>query len=336
MGIAARSFGTFGDERVDQFTLASETGVAVDILTWGVTVRDWRVPVAGGVRSVVLGFDSFAPYPGHSPHLGALAGRVANRIRGAAFALDGVACTLPANDGRNCLHGGPGGLGRLVWRAEPDAAANAVAFTHLSPDGAMGFPGNVEFRAVYSLRGNQLSLEFSATTDRTTPISLVQHHYFNLGEGPDVLDHRLQVEAGAFTELDAELLPTGVIRPVTGTPYDFTATRTLRDAAGGPIDCDINLVLDPVRDTRNPVATVTGPDGALTLRLWTDRPGLQVYDGVTTDVAVPGLGGRRYGRHSGLCLEDQAFPDAVHHRHFPSVWHTPERPYSHWCAIEIG
>ncbi len=336
MGIAARNFGTFGDERVDQFTLTSETGVAVDIISFGVAVRDWRVPIAGGVRSVVLGFDGFAPYEQHSPHLGALAGRVANRIAGAAFDIDGVRYRLPANEGQSCLHGGPEGLGRRVWQAEPDAAGNAVAFTHHSPDGAMGFPGNVAFRAVYSLRGNRLRLELSASTDRTTPISLVQHHYFNLGEGPDVLGHRLQVEAGAFTELDAELLPTGVIRPVAGTPYDFTAPRTLRDAAGRPLDCDINLVLDPGRDTRNPVATVTGPDGALTLRLWTDRPGLQVYDGVTTDIAVPGLGGRRYGRHAGLCLEDQAFPDAVHHRHFPSIWYSPKRDYSHWCEIEIG
>lgn len=336
MTIAVRRFGAFEGRPVDQFTLCGAGGVEVDLITWGVTVRDWRVPVGGTLRGVVLGFDSFAAYESHSPHLGSLAGRVANRIAGAGFDIDGVGYRLPANEGGSCLHGGPRGLGRVVWDAEPDEAANAVVFTHFSPDGAMGFPGNVAFRAVYSLRGNRLRLELSATADRKTPISLVQHQYFNLGTGPDVLDHRVRIEAGACTELGADLVPTGVIRPVAGTPYDLTSPRTLRDAAGSPVDYDINLVLDPGRDTAEPVATVTGPDGLLTLRLWTDRPGLQVYNGVMTDIPVPGLGGRRYGRYSGLCLEDQAFPDAVHHRHFPSVWYGPERPYAHWCEIEIG
>lgn len=336
MTIATTRFGEFGGKRIDQFTLKSGSGVEVDIINWGVVVRDWRVPVAAAFRSVVLGFDNFPAYQSHSPHFGSLAGRVANRIGGASFDVDGVTYRVPANEGGSSLHGGPEGLGRIAWDAEPDAANNAVVFTHLSPDGAMGYPGNVAFKAVYSLKGNRLRLELSATTDRKTPISLVQHQYFNLGTGPDVLDHQVQINANAFTETGEDLIPTGVIRPVKGTQYDLKTPRTLRDAAGKPIKYDLNLVLDPGRDLRDPVATVKGPDGALTLRLWTDRPGVQFYNGVYTDIPVPGLHGRHYGHHSGFCLEDQAFPDAVHHSHFPSVWYSPDRPYAHWCEIEIG
>jgi aldose 1-epimerase len=336
MGIAVVAFGTFEGKRVDQFTLQSDTGVGVDIINYGVAVRDWRVPVAGGLRTVVLGFEDFPAYESHSPHLGSLAGRVANRIGGASFEIEGERYTLPANERTHTLHGGPEGLGRIVWRAETDEAGNAVTFRHRSPDGAMGFPGNVDFTATYSLSGNRLRLDLAATTDRKTPISLVQHQYFNLGTGPHVLDHHFQINANAFTETDEDLIPTGAIVPVAHTHYDLRAERSLRDRAGKPLNYDLNLVLDQDRDLTQPVATVHAPERDLTLRLWTDRPGLQFYNGVYTDIPVPGLHGKHYGNHSGFCLEDQAFPDAVHHPHFPSIWYTPERPYSHWCEIEIG
>jgi aldose 1-epimerase len=336
MAIPVRAFGSHKGKRVDQFTLTSDTGVEVDLINYGVVVRDWRVPLPGGPRSVVLGFESFPPYETDSPHLGSIAGRVANRIAGANFDIDGTTYRLPANEGDNILHGGPEGLGRLVWEAVPDEARNAVVFTHLSPDGAMGFPGNVALTCVYSLSGNRLRLEMSATTDRKTPISLVQHQYFNLGDGADVLDHRYQIQANAFTESGPDLIPTGRILPVAGTPNDLRHARTLRDSTGAPLKYDLNFVLDQTRDPADPVATVTGPDGTLTLKLWTDRPGLQFYNGVYTDIAVPGLNGKRYRHHSGFCLEDQAFPDAVHHPHFPSVWYWPGKDYHHWSEIEIA
>lgn len=336
MTIAVERFGEFQGKRVDQFTLKGEGGVEVDIINYGVAVRDWRVPAPEGVRSVVLGFDNFPAYESHSPHLGSIAGRVANRIGGASFVIDGKRYTLPSNENGHMLHGGPEGLGRIVWSAEIDEKKNAVTFKHLSPDGAMGFPGNVQFTAVYSLKGHKLRLEMSATTDRKTPISLVQHQYFNLGTGPDVLDHTYQLNCNAFTETDEDLIPTGLIVPVARTQYDLRKPRTLRDWAGKPVKYDVNLVLDNGRDFSEPVAVVTAQDGSLTLKLWTDQPGLQFYNGVYTDIPVPGLHGKHYGNHSGFCLEDQAFPDAVHHPHFPSVWYSPERPYSHWCEFEIG
>jgi len=336
MAVAVSGFGEHNGQRVDQFRLTSDTGVSVDIIGYGVVVRDWRVPVAGGERSVVLGFDQFDGYPAHSPHFGSLAGRVANRIKNASFELDGVTYNLPPNAGDLQLHGGEEGLGRQVWLGQVDSANNAVRFSHFSPDGAMGYPGNVNFTATYALSGNRLRLELSATTDRATPISLVQHQYFNLGTTNDVLDHAIQVNSSAYTELGADLAPTGAILPSSGTIYDLRQPRTMRDADGAPVDYDIGMVLDTGRKLSDPIATVVSPDKDLTLKLWSDRPGVQVYNGVWTDVSVPGLDGKRYGKHSGFCLEDQAFADAVHNPHFPNIICSPDRPYSHWCEFEIA
>ena len=337
MTITTTSFGEFQGKRVDAFTLKSDTGVEVDIIGYGVVVRDWRVPVNGGAaRSVVLGFEDFDAYPAHSPHFGSLAGRVANRISGGSFELDGKTYSLATNEGGNTLHGGPEGLGRQVWDGEVDTAQNAVHFTFHSPDGAMGFPGNVDFTATYRLKGNRLKLELKAMPDRRTPISLVQHQYFNLGTGPDVLDHHLTINASARSEVGADLIPTGAILPLKGTDLDFRAGHTLRDAGGKPIDGYVNLVLATGRNHAEPIATVKGPDGALTLKLWSDRPAVQLYNGVWTDVSAPGLGGRHYGKYSGLCLEDQMYPDALHQPHFPSIIVSPDQPYSHWCEFEIG
>lgn len=337
--VAVKPFGTFEGKRVDQYTLTSASGVEVDIINWGAVVRDWRVPVAGGKRSVVLGFDKFDDYPLHSPYFGAIAGRVANRIGGAKFELNGKTHSVTANEGPNSLHGGPQGLSRLVWDAEVDDATNAVVFSITSPDGHSGYPGNVSIKATYRLDGNRLRLEMGATTDRPTPLSLVQHHYFNLGTGSDVLDHTYWFAANAYTEVDAKtLIPTGnIIEAKPGTQWNFRTPRKLRDASGAPIEYDGNIVLDTGRDHAQPVGIVTSPNGDLTLKLWTDRPGVQFYNSVMMgDIDGIGLGGKSYGRFAGFCTEDQAFPDAVNHPHFPNIIITPDQPYSHWCEIEIG
>jgi aldose 1-epimerase len=336
MTIRIEKAGEFDGKPVHEAHLVSDTGVEVDLLSWGVTVRDWRVPVAAGTRSMVLGFESFDPYPAHSPHFGSLAGRVANRIAGARFELDGETFVLPANEGPNSLHGGPEGLGRQVWDLEPDAVGNGVKFTFVSPDGASGYPGTVKIEALYTLRGNRLRLDLSATTDRPTPLSLVQHQYFNIGTGSDVLDHHVTINASARSEVGRDLIPTGAILPVYDTPYDLRKGRTLRDANHEPIDYDLNLVLFSRRDLADPVATALSPERDVKLQLWTDRPAVQFYNGVMTDCSVPGLGGRRYGKYSGLCLEDQKFPGALSHPHFPSIIITPDEPYSHWSIFEIG
>ena len=335
--VAVKNFGSFEGRRVDQFTLISNTGAEVDLINWGVVVRDWRVPVKAGKRSVVLGFENFDDYPKHSPHFGALAGRIANRVRGASFELDGKTYKLPANDGAQSLHGGPQGIGRLVWDAQPDDATNSVVFSLTSPDGAMGYPGTLKLKATYRLDGYRLRLELGAATDRPTPVSLVQHQYFNLGTGPDVIDHKYWMAAHAFTESGPDLVPTGNILEIKpGTDRDFTTPRTLRDAAGKPIGYDGNYVLDTARKPADPIAIVTAPAAELTLKLWSDRPGLQFYNALTTNVPVLGLGGKHYGQYSGFCLEDQMFPDALHHPQFPDIIITPDRPYAHWCEFEIA
>ena len=335
--VAVKSFGNFEGKRVDQFTLTSTTGVEVDIINWGVVVRDWRVPVKGAKRSVVLGLDNFDDYPKHSPHLGSLAGRIANRVHGASFELDGKTYTLPANNGAASLHGGPQGLGHQVWDAEPNDATNSVVFSFTSPDGASGYPGTVKFKATYRLDGNRLRLELGAVTDRPTPVSLVQHQYFNLGTGDDIIDHKYWLKAHAFTESGPDLVPTGnIIEIKPGTDRDFTAPRTMRDSAGKAIGYDGNYVLDSGRDLADPIAIVTAPQGDLTLKLWSDRPGLQFYNALSTNVPVPGLNGKHYGQYSGFCLEDQMFIDALHHPHFPNIIITPDTPYAHWCEFEIA
>jgi aldose 1-epimerase len=334
MTVSVERFGAFEGNDVEQFRLVSETGVEVDIISWGVAVRDWRVPVGDTRRSVVLGFDGFDAYPTDSPSFGSLAGRVANRIAGASFEVDGVTYKTPANFmGRHTLHGGSQGLGRVVWRGETDSMNNAVRFTHVSPDGHAGFPGTVAFTATYTLVGNKLKLELHAKTDKRTPINVVQHQYFNLGTGRDILDHRYQLIAPAYTALGEDLIPTGAILPVKGTVWDFNTPRTLRDANGHGIDYDGNLVLASGRRFDEPVAIVTAPDDSLTLKLWTDRPGLQFYNSVWSGVSAEG---KTFGKHSGFCLEDQDFPDAVHHPHFPSTIYGPDRDYVHRCDIEIG
>jgi aldose 1-epimerase len=333
MGIGVGRFGEFGGKRVDQFHLVSDTGVEVDIIGWGVVVRSWRVPLAGGMRNVVLGFDGFDAYPAASPYFGSLAGRVANRIRNGRFTLDGKTYELAKNFGEHTLHGGPEGIGRQVWDGEADSATNSVRFTLHSPDGAMGFPGNVDFVATYTLTGNRLRLDLAAKADRRTPINVVQHQYFNLGTGPDVVDHRYQVTASGYTELGDALIPTGAILPVDGTQWDFRTARTMRNTQGEAVSYDGNLVLDTDRRFEDPVAVVTGPDEALTLKLWTDRPGLQVYNSVWMDVNAEG---KHYGRQGGFCLEDQDLPDAVNHPYFPSIIYGPDRDYGHRVDIEIA
>lgn len=335
MAIKIENFGRFDGKSVEQAWLEGEDGIKVALINWGVTVRDWRVPVAGTPRSIVLGFETFDPYPAHSPHFGSLAGRVANRIAGATFTFDRKTYAVSANEAGSCLHGGTEGLGRQVWEMEPDSATNSVKFSHFSPDGHMGFPGNVTFEAIYRLEGRTLSLELSAMPDRPTPVSLVQHQYFNLGTTDDVLGHKVQIDASAYSAVDDNLLPTGALLPVSGTQYDLREARTLRDENGEAIDYDINLALATGRDLDRPVAKVTSPENDLTLKLLTDRPGVQLYNGVWTDCPVPGLGGKRYGKHSGLCLEDQMFPGALAHAHFPSIVVTPDRPYRHFSAFEL-
>lgn len=326
--------GTIDGQPVREATLRSDAGVSVRLMNWGGVVRDWQVPVAGGTRRVVLGLENPTDYPQHSPHFGAIAGRYANRIAKGRFTLDGQSYQLPCNNGENHLHGGPQGFGKRFWDLEADGAEARLSL--VSPAGDAGYPGTLRVTVTYRLDGHRVSIAFHAETDAPTPVNLVQHHYFNLMGAGDVLDHRLTLAADAVTEVDAGLIPTGRLLPVEDTAFDFRRHRTFRAADGTPQAFDHNFGLDRSRDATAPAAVLEAPDGSLTLKLWTDRPGVQVYNGAKVNVGAPGLGGARYGAFAGLCLEDQDFPDAPNHAHFPNTILRPGSAYARTCVIEIA
>jgi aldose 1-epimerase len=327
--VETRVVGRYRDRQVVEAVL--ETGeVRVAILSWGCTVRDWRV--AG--RPVCLGFDRFEEYPDHSPYFGAVAGRVANRIAGGRFRLGGQDYRLACNDGPNHLHGGPDGIGRRVWDAEADSARNAVRFRYFSPDGEEGYPGAVRFAVTYRLDGHALHCTLEGVPDRPTPINLAQHNYYNLAGAGDIRGHSLRIDADHYLPVDAGLIPTGEIAPVAGTRFDFRTPRIYAEADPDRQGHDHNYVLRPGRDPAAPAAELAA--AGLRLRLRTDRPGLQLYTAARLGPAVPGLDGRRYGAFGGLCLEAQGFPDAINRPDWPGIVHTPEAPYFQRLVIEIA
>ncbi len=309
----------------------------VSVLSLGCILRDWRVRGAGpggGDLPATLGFDALGPYLGAARSFGIIAGRVANRIGGARFALDGRMVRVTANEGPNTLHGGRRGLGARVWRMEADDRGSALRLSYDSPHGEEGFPGRVLFETTIRLDGPELIYEMTGRPDRRTPINLAQHSYWNLDGGGDVLGHALAVEADMMTPTDAALLPTGALASVAGTACDFRAPRAMTGPDGAPAPLDVNLALRPRRDGA-PAATLRGASG-LTLRLWTDQPGLQVYNAPGLDIGTPGHDGARYGPYAGVCLEPQHFPDSVNRPEFPSILHDPERIYRQTLVLRIA
>jgi aldose 1-epimerase len=314
-----RAFGAVDGAPVQEITLRSPDGVTARIITWGAVLRDLVVPTRKGPRHVVLGYDSIEAYVAHSPYFGAIVGRHANRIGQARFTLDGDRHDLSRNEGVHHLHGGETGFGQRVWRVlSHDDASCTLALD--SADGDMGYPGALKATCRYTLRAPAtLRIEMEATADRPTPVNLTTHSYYNLAGAPDILDHHLTVDADEFTVTDDDLIPTGEIRPTRGTHLDFRKDPTLRAAlsvAQGAL-IDDNLVIAGEAGALRRAARLTAPARDLAMEVWTTEPGVQVYDGHLVDSPVPGLHGWRYGRHAGLCLEPQRFPDGPNQPHFP-------------------
>ena len=300
-------------------------GLLLEVLPAGASVR--RLVVAGpdGARTnVILGHADPTTYAVDGGYLGATIGRFGNRLARGRFELDGAMHEVVTNEGRNTLHGGPVGFDKREWdvvRAEPDEVELALR----SPDGDQGFPGAVDVTVTYSVGPGLVRIGYRATTDRDTVVNLTNHAYFNLdGEGTgSVDDHRLSVEADAFTPTDAELIPTGEIRDVTGTPFDW---RSPRPIGPGLLADDEQLIFGQGLDHNfvvrgaglRPVATLRGRSG-LTLRVASDQPGVQVYTGAHFDGTVVGTSGTAYGPRTGIALETQGFPDAPNHPGFPST-----------------
>ena len=324
--------GRAGGETVHEIRIAGTCGSEAAVLTYGATLRDLLVPVGGGQkRRVVLGFRSLDGYLRDPSYIGATVGRCINRIAGGRFVFDGRSYQVPINEGADVhLHGGLKGFTRRVWRIAAQAE-NAVTLALTSPDGEEGYPGTMQATCAYRIDApGTLTIELTATTDAPTIANLGHHSYFTLQPGADVRDHKLQVAADFYTPLHPNLIPTGEIRSVTGTPYDFRDGPAIRAAGAG---YDSNFVLNqgwrPVGDADAlPVAArLTSPSGDLTMELSTTEPGLQFYEGIRLEPTPEDFPAAPHRPYSGLCLEPQRFPDAINRPHFPTVVLRPGETY---------
>lgn len=335
-------FGRTRDGRaVTRFDLVAPDGSGVALLDHGAVVLELRVPDRDGrLANVVLGHAELAGYEANAPYFGALVGRCANRIAGAAFELDGRSYRLPANEGDTHLHGGPDGFHACPWATGVEAAdadEAALLLRRTSPDGEAGYPGTLEVEARFAwTAAHELRLRIVAVCDAPTPVNVAHHGYWNLaGEGAGTVDgHRLTVEADAFLPVDAELIPIGAVAPVDGTPFDLrrgSAIGTVVRAdhpqgriAGG---VDHAFVLRAGGVGLRPAARLEDPVSGRGMTLRTDRPSLQVYTGNALNGGIVGRSGRTYRQGDGVALEPQGFPDALHHPRFPSVVLRPGERY---------
>ncbi len=322
-----RVFGRLPDgSAVEEVTIAAGD-LSARIITVGAIVRDVRL--AGADHPLVLGFDDLDGYMHHSPYFGAVVGRFANRIGHGRFALDGKDYQLAVNErDRTQLHGGPDGFGRRNWRIV-DLGADSVTLALTSPDGDQGYPGTLEATCRYTIEApSTLRFDAEATSDAPTLVNLAQHSYFNLDGSPDILDHRVRIDADAYTPTDEYLVPTGEIRAVDGTGFDRRTLAPIRLMQDGKrFAYDINLVVarEKAAEPRHQ-ARLEGQRG-IALDVWSTEPGVQFYDGAYVKVAAPGLDGRRYGTNAGCCFEPQLFPDAPNHPEFPSAVLRPGETY---------
>jgi aldose 1-epimerase len=322
-------FGRTGEgEAVHRFAI-SGGGLTAAVMSWGAVLQDLRL--AGHEAPLVLGFDKFDDYPAHSPYMGAIAGRYANRIKDGRFIIAGRRYQADRNFlGKHTLHGGRESFGKRVWQVAlhgPDF----VTLTLHSPDGDMGFPGALDVNCTYRLKiPGTLSIELSATCEEPTLCNLAHHSYFNLDDGgaSDILDHRLMLPAGAYLPVDDELIPTGVVQPVDGTPFDFRHARPIRLESGGQqMAYDHNFCLAAARGPLRQAAWVQGSASGLEMEVWTTEPGVQFYAGHKLAPGAKGHGGRSYGAHAGFALEPQIWPDSPNRSYFPQAVLWPGEMY---------
>ena len=342
METGKKYFGHTADGKdVYLFTLSNNKGLSAKITNYGGIVTSLKVPDRhGNDEDVVLGFETFDPYLGTHPYFGAIVGRYANRIARGRFELDGTAYELPVNNGNNHLHGGITGLDKRVWnfRTVRDDEDNSLHLTYSSPHGEEGYPGNLFLTVIYSLNDrNELKITFKALADQATPVNISHHSYFNLTGGKgNVLDHELMINAGRFTEVDSEAIPTGELPPVEGTPMDFRnmkpVGRDIEMVRGG---YDHNYVLDGDGSLKT-AAMLYEPVSGRRLEVLTTQPGVQFYTGNFLDGSLTGKDGQIYHQHWGLCLETQHFPDSPNQPHFPNTILEPGREYCHTAVYRFA
>jgi len=340
-GVKKESFGTLPDGTpVDLYTMTNVHGMEIRVTNYGGIVVSLRVPdKKGNLDDIALGFDDLKGYLANTPYFGSIIGRYGNRIANGKFTLDGKEYTLARNNGPNSIHGGLKGFNKVVWQAEPfeGPAGVGIILTYTSKDGEEGYPGNLKTKVAYTLTDkNEWIIDYEAVTDKATPVNLTEHTYFNLaGEGKgDVLGHILQLNASRFTPVDQNLIPTGELRPVKGTPLDFTQPT----AIGVRIDADNeqlrlgrgydhNFVIDRKGSDPVLVARVKEPASGRILEVYTTEPGLQLYTGNFLDGTITGKQGHVYKQRYGFCMETQHFPDSPNHPDFPTTILRPGQTY---------
>uniref|UniRef100_A0A0D6QXL2 Aldose 1-epimerase n=1 Tax=Araucaria cunninghamii TaxID=56994 RepID=A0A0D6QXL2_ARACU len=334
------------EEAQPQFFELHKGDLHVKLTNLGCTITSLQVPDGhGDLTDVVLGFDTLTPYmDGTSRYFGCIVGRVANRIKDAGFTLNGVHYSLPINNGPNTLHGGLEGFDKAVWKVEEQKNGENpyIKFSYHSYDGEQGFPGDLDVTATYTLSGDmELRLDMEAIPrNMPTPVSLAQHTYWNLAghNSGNILRHSVQLWGSHVTPVDDKLIPTGELLPVEGTPFDFRTEKivesTIDQIPGG---YDHNYVLDcgESEDGLKHAVRVKDPSSKRVLDLWTNAPGMQFYTGNFVD-GVVGKGGAVYGKHAGLCLETQGFPNAVNQTNFPSVIVYPGEVYKHTMVYKFS
>jgi aldose 1-epimerase len=346
-GIEKMAFGKTADgTAVDLYVLKNKHGMTAKVMTYGAILTELHVPDKNGkLGDVVLGFDDLKGYLAGHPFFGATVGRVANRIAKGKFTLGGKEYKLAINNGPNALHGGKKGFDKVVWKAEPVETKDGVAvkFTYRSPDGEEGYPGNLTATVTYTLTDdNNLRLDYTAKTDRATPVNLSNHSYFNLA-GPasgDILKHELMLNADRYTPVDDTLIPTGEINAVKETPLDFSSPATIgsrigkvKDKTGG---YDHNFVLNKKGKGPTLAARVREPRTGRVMEMYTTEPGVQFYTGNFLDGKQKGKGGVVYKKHQGFCLEAQHFPDSVNHSNFPTVILQPDKTYKQTTVYKFS
>jgi aldose 1-epimerase len=329
-GVQSQPFGSVDGRAITLYTLTNAHGMEVRAMNYGGIIVSIRVPDRNGeFADVVLGHETLDGYRPNPPFFGAIVGRYANRIANGTFKLDGETYSLPKNDGPNTLHGGDKGFDKAVWDAEPLKGRTGVAFSYFSKNGDEGFPGNLRVKVTYTLtNANAIEIDYEATTDKATPINLSNHSYFNLkGEGNgDILDHEIMINADRFTPVDKNLIPTGELGPVKGTPLDLTKPTKM----GARIDenyeqlvlahgYDHNFVINRPGGGLVLAARVYEPTTGRTLEVSTTQPGVQFYTGNFLDGTITGKQGHVYKRRYGFCLETQHFPDSPNHPDFPNT-----------------
>jgi aldose 1-epimerase len=341
--VTSQPFGKMPDGTPVEIYTLSDGAFEARIATYGGIVVSLKAPDRNGkVADVVLGFDDVDGYVANfngasDAFFGAIIGRYGNRIAHGSFTLDGKKYSLPLNNGANSLHGGPHGFNNVVWKAKP--VANGVELSYLSKDGEAGYPGNLSVMVRYTLVSGNLRIEYSATTDKDTVVNLTNHSYFNLAGQGDILKHELTLHASRFTPVDSGLIPTGELKSVESTPFDFRKATTVGARIGANDEqlhlgrgYDHNWVLDSGGRKLTEAAELYDPTSGRVLKVLTDQPGIQFYSGNFLDGSIKGKGGKPDELHAALCLETQHFPDSPNHPDFPS---TELRPGEHYHTVTV-